>query len=108
MNISPEICGLKQDTIAAIQSVFAACKSVSRVILYGSRAKSSFKPGSDIDLTIVGDNLSLKDLLTIEGALDDLLLPYKFDLSLYESIENEELLNHIQRVGLVFYERQAI
>jgi predicted nucleotidyltransferase len=106
MSISPKICGLKLESIASIQAVFAACSAVNRVILYGSRAKASFKPGSDIDLTIMGENLSLTDLLKIEGALDDLLLPYKFDLSLYDSIENKELLNHIQRDGLVFYERK--
>ncbi len=108
MSISPKICGLKQEAIASIQAVFAACSAVNRVILYGSRAKASFKPGSDIDLTIMGENLSLTDLVKIEGMLDDLLLPYKFDLSLYDSIENKELLNHIQKVGLVLYERKPV
>ncbi len=70
------------------------------MILYGSRAK-----GSDIDLTIVGDALTQSHLLKIANELDDLLLPYKIDLSLMRQIEDEALLEHIRRVGEVFYER---
>jgi len=97
--------GLKEDTIEKINRVFAACPEIERVILYGSRAKGNFRPGSDIDLTIVGDRVSWSRLLNIENELDDLLLPFKIDLSLMRQIDNQNLLAHIERVGVVFYER---
>jgi hypothetical protein len=40
------------------------------------------------------------DLLKIENELDDHLLPYKIDLSLFHQIENDSLKEHILRVGV--------
>lgn len=104
--ISPEVSdrfGLKPHTISAIQRVLAKYPQVERAILYGSRAMGNYRPGSDIDLTLFGDNLSYADLCRIETEIDDLLLPYTLDLSLYDQIDNTDLREHIQRVGLVFY-----
>lgn len=96
--------GLKSQTIEAIQSVFAKHSAVKKAILYGSRAKGNYRNGSDVDLTLVGEDLTLTELLAIENELDDLLLPYKIDLSLYHQIDNPDLLEHIERVGEVFWE----
>lgn len=87
------------------QFVFANYSAISRVILYGSRAKSNYHNSSDIDLSMVGKDLDLTILLKIENELDDLLLPYKIDLSVYHLIENHDLIDHIDRVGAVFYEK---
>ncbi|WP_031527704.1 nucleotidyltransferase family protein [Dyadobacter crusticola] len=97
--------GLKESTIAAIQSVFIKYPGVKEVILYGSRAKGNFRNASDIDLMLVGESLTLSDLFKIETELDDLLLPYKIDLAVYHQIENKELVAHIDRVGVVFFEK---
>jgi len=35
--------------------------------------------------------------------LDELLLPYTFDLSLWHQIDNEKLKDHIERVGELLY-----
>ena len=95
--------GLKPHTISAIQRVFARHPRVERAVLYGSRAKGNFRPGSDIDLTLFGESLTYADLCRIETEIDDLLLPYTLDLSLYAQFENADLREHIRRVGLVFY-----
>lgn len=97
--------GLKPDVIDAISKVFSAFPEVEEVILYGSRAKGNFKPGSDIDLCLVGADLTLPSLLKIDTDLDDLLLPYKIDLSIRDHIDNPDLLAHIQRAGVSFYRR---
>jgi len=102
-----ELFGLKESVIAAMNGVFTACPQIERVILYGSRAKGTFRTGSDIDLTIVGDEVTHGQLLRLANQLDDLLLPYKIDLSLLRQIENPDLLEHIRRVGVVFYEKKA-
>jgi predicted nucleotidyltransferase len=95
--------GLKEQTINKIIKVFQSFPEIEQVILYGSRAKGTNKPGSDIDLTIKGKNLNLQLINKIDLELDDLLLPYTFDLSIYNQIDNNELLEHIKRVGKDFY-----
>lgn len=97
--------GLEIATIKAIQKVLEKYPEVEKAILYGSRAKGNYRVGSDIDLTLIGQNLNLSILQKIENDLDDLFLPYKIDLSLYHHIHNENLLEHIDRVGKVFYEK---
>jgi predicted nucleotidyltransferase len=99
------VFGLKPSTIEKIRSVFSGHPEVEQVILYGSRAKGNYRPGSDIDLAIRGETVTLSQLMKIEGELDDLLLPYKIDLSLHHKIDSPELLEHIGRVGNVFYEK---
>ncbi|HEY9766121.1 MAG TPA: nucleotidyltransferase domain-containing protein [Chroococcales cyanobacterium] len=86
-----------------IQAIFAQYPQITEVVLYGSRAKGNFRPGSDLDLTIKG-GLTLSQLLKIEDQLDELLLPYRIDLSLFDQIEDPDLREHIARVGLVFYQ----
>lgn len=97
--------GLKEQVVEQIVSVFRENQLVDEVVLYGSRAKGCSKPGSDIDFAIKGDQLDLKELNRISLALDDLLLPYTFDLSIYRHISNSDLLEHIERVGIIFYKK---
>ena len=97
--------GLKEKTITDIQSVFATVPEIEKAIIYGSRAKGNFKNGSDIDITLKGNVLNLTILNQILLKLDDLFLPYKFDISIYHQINNSDLLDHIQRVGICFYEK---
>ncbi|MBI2355033.1 MAG: nucleotidyltransferase domain-containing protein [Deltaproteobacteria bacterium] len=98
--------GLKESTIAKINGVFSAVPEIEQVILYGSRAMGTYRNGSDIDLTIRGEAVTHSQLVRIENQLDDLLLPYTIDLSLIHQIDNKALLDHIRRVGVVFYERK--
>lgn len=101
--------GLKEHTIQAIRGVLAAHPQVEQAILYGSRAKGSYRNGSDIDLVLLGPDLDLTTQFKIETELDDLLLPYKIDLSLHHHISNPDLLDHIARVGKLFWEEgQAV
>ena len=97
--------GLNEETIEALQRVFRKHNKIERAIIYGSRALGTHKTGSDIDLTLVAPGYTMRDLLSIENELDDLLLPYQLDLSLYHHIDNPDLLSHIARIGLTFYSR---
>jgi predicted nucleotidyltransferase len=99
--------GLKPEQIDALSRCFAKYPAIEQVILYGSRAKGNFKDGSDIDLTIIDSDMTFSELLQLENMLDDLLLPYKIDLSLKRQISNAELVDHIERAGKLFYERQV-
>jgi predicted nucleotidyltransferase len=101
--------GLKDTTIQKIQFVLARYPQVEKAILYGSRAKGNYKTGSDIDLTLLGgEDLTLKILYRIMEEIDDLLLPYTFDLSIFHDISDAAVIEHIQRVGMVFYARDDV
>ena len=99
--------GLKKESIEKVNRIFAQYHKIEEVILYGSRAKGNYKPGSDIDLTLKGKELNLKLLNKISLELDDLLLPYTFDLSIYHHIKQPDLIDHIVRVGKVFYKGEG-
>jgi predicted nucleotidyltransferase len=98
--------GLNNSDIEKIQSVLNLHQEIEKAILFGSRAKGNYKPASDIDLTLVGDDLTLTIQQKIENELDDLLLPYKFDISIHHTIISTELLDHIERVGKLFFQKE--
>jgi predicted nucleotidyltransferase len=101
-----ETHGLTALTLEKIQGVLASFPQVEKAVVYGSRARGNFKPGSDIDLTLFGDGLTDVVMSRIYWALDDLLLPYKIDLSLFSGLKHPALIDHIRRVGIVLYTRE--
>jgi predicted nucleotidyltransferase len=97
--------GLSTTTLARIGHVLTNFPQVEQALLYGSRAMGRQKLGSDIDLTLVGTDLTPSTVGDIEQALDDLLLPYEIDLSARHLLNHPELEAHIERVGVVIYQR---
>ena len=100
--------GLPAVTVDRIREVLRHYPEVERALLYGSRAKGTCRPGSDIDLTLCGHGLNHTLLTRIGNELDDLLLPYRFDLSIFSKISHPDLLEHIRRVGVTFYEQTPV
>lgn len=99
--------GLPAQTLAKLIEVFCVHPALNRVVLFGSRAKGNHRAGSDIDLALIGDELSVDDLFRIETGIDELLLPYQVDLVLAHQIDNADLAAHIERVGVEIYRRPA-
>ena len=91
--------GLKAEDIEAIKRVMQPHPGIISVVLYGSRAKGNYRNNSDIDLCLIAPNMNYSEFSQISLELDDLMLPYDIDLSLQHHIENQELLEHIARVG---------
>ncbi len=100
--------GLREEVISKVNNVLARFKKVESAILYGSRAKGTFHNGSDIDLALKGQGLALQDLLEIKVELEELNMPYEIDVCILEKVSNQELVKHIERVGIVFYERKRV
>lgn len=98
--------GLEAEDIQHIHVVFKNHPIIEKAILYGSRATGKYRDNSDIDLTLIGKDITLMRLFEIENELDNLMLPYKIDLSAYDKIENKDLQAHINRMGKVFYLKQ--
>ena len=94
-----EFFGIKQDTINAISEIIYSNTKVKEIIIFGSRAKGNYKKGSDIDLAIIADDLSLSELLEIKSKINDLPIPYQIDVVDFNKLENKDLIEHIKRVG---------
>lgn len=93
--------GLSDGVIEKMQQVFAQFPNIEQVLVFGSRAKGNYKEGSDIDLALKGTALNLQTLQSLELKLDELYLPYKIDMVIYDTIANDALKEHIDRVGIV-------
>lgn len=98
----PDQFGLTASEIEKICSVFERFPDVTQVLVYGSRVKGNYRISSDIDMTIM-DDIDWSLFNRIEAELDDLMLPYQIDLSIFSQIENDTLIDHIQRVGQQIY-----
>lgn len=98
--------GLSEKTLAELHRIFSDEPCVHRVLVYGSRAKGGFREGSDIDLTIDSPSLSFSQLIHLQGEIEDSMIPQMVDLSILQNLTNPALLEHIQRVSKVFYERK--
>ena len=99
--------GLSTTTVERLQNTLLHYPEVEKAVLYGSRAMGTYRPGSDIDLTLCGGELNHTLLTQINNELDDLLLPYQIDLSLMASLSHPALLDHIRRVGVVLYAKSS-
>jgi predicted nucleotidyltransferase len=95
--------GLSPKTLQALESVFKQFDDIDKVVLYGSRALGTNRPGSDIDLALFGNNVTPDLIASIAILIDDLLLPYTLDLTAYALIDNDPLREHIDRVGIELF-----
>ena len=99
--------GLPQSTVDAIRRILAEVPEVEKAVIFGSRAKGTYRPGSDIDLALFGPRLDLDTLGRIAGQLDESPIPYQVNLCLFDAIDHPGLREHIERVGKVFYQRES-
>lgn len=96
--------GLTDSEQELIRAVLRQHADVTEARIFGSRAKGNFQPGSDVDIALWG-NISAATVAAIAGELDELSLPYTFDLQAYDAIRHKPLREHIDRVGRSFYTR---
>jgi len=94
------IGGISKDKWQQILRIIKKHSNISSIILYGSRAKGNFQDGSDIDLALKGVNITSEQLTQISLDYEDLYLPWKLSLTVYDELSNQELIEHINRVGI--------
>ena len=92
--------GLNINDLESIRKCIKSFPKIEDAVLFGSRAKGTYSNGSDIDIALKGGNMLLNDMLDLSIKLDELLLPYKFDLIIYDRITESALIDHINRVGI--------
>lgn len=97
--------GLPGEAIERIKAVFRRHPEIERVQIFGSRAKGNYRHNSDIDLVFWGNNIDESLLAALAQELDELPLPYLFDIKNYAEITHDGLREHIQQYGKDFYVR---
>lgn len=99
--------GLKPHERELLRDALAAAPCVERAVLYGSRALGTWRRGSDIDLAVEGEGLSEDDIVDLLGRLEELPLPYLYDLTDRARLTYAPLAEHIDQHGQVFWERRS-
>lgn len=97
--------GIIENAFDELISLFAQKSSIEKVILFGSRAMGNFSNGSDIDLALFGQNLKLNDQLDLNWKLENLDYPYTYDFLIHKNIKDQNVIDHIKRVGIVIYQK---
>ena len=93
---------LMPDEMALLRGVFRRHPEITFVNLFGSRSKGTHAPGSDIDLALWGDVDAVR-AESIASELDELPLPYQYDVKAFHLIKLRPLREHIERVGIIVY-----
>jgi len=94
--------GLSSREMDLIRGVLLRHREITAAMLYGSRAQGTHRPESDIDLTIQGDFDDLR-AASIAAEMDELPLPYRFDVQAYATVQSSALRDEIRRTGTLVY-----
>lgn len=105
MQATPEITGISGRQLERIRDVIDSFPGIRTAVIFGSRASGLHRRGSDIDIAIDGDDLTIDDILHLSVRLDTLDLPYHIDLVHMQRLENTHLRDQITRVGKCIYSR---
>ena len=95
--------GLPERTVNELLEYFKTKPYIEKVCIYGSRAKGTYRTGSDIDFAIWTD--AHDKFTAIRWELDDLPTPYMFDVTDYKALTHEGMKKSIDTDGKLFYER---
>ncbi|MCD6527566.1 MAG: nucleotidyltransferase domain-containing protein [Desulfuromonas sp.] len=94
--------GLTDRDMTTIQNILGKYPEVETMVVFGSRAMGTHKPGSDVDLAIMDAEVDDSVLCKLINDFSDSCLPYFVDLVCYAALENPELKEHIDSVGIPF------
>lgn len=98
--------GLLDRDIQYIRDALLKFTEIETAIIFGSRAMGNYKKGSDVDIAIVGINITREVILKVDEYLNEIYpLPYFFDIVHYDELSNENLVKHIDELGKVIYEK---
>lgn len=95
--------GLSEKDFAILREAIAGHPEIEEAVIFGSRAKGNYKPGSDIDIALKGASVTRRTAAALHSDLEDSYLPYFVDVIDYNTLTNDNLREHIDRVGVRFY-----
>jgi predicted nucleotidyltransferase len=98
--------GLTEQDLVALKKIFLETPQIEKVVLFGSRAMGNYKPGSDVDLAISGRDIDFGVVSRLHARLEEQSpMPYFFDVVDLKHLEHPGLAEHIQKQGVVIFER---
>ncbi len=97
--------GFKNGDLEIIIKIIDSYKAVDKAVVFGSRAKGNYKQGSDVDLALFTNDKNIAPKISFK-LNEESLMPYKFDVVDYNTLNHPEFIDHINRVGVVIYEKQ--
>lgn len=98
--------GLKPGDLETICRLIAHEPLVTQALIFGSRAKGNYTPGSDVDIALKGPGLTAQTVTYISFQLnEETIMPYRFDVLNYHTLKEPALVEHINRAGIVIYEK---
>ena len=78
------------EELGVLQSIMKRYVPEYKVWAFGSRVTGTYKPYSDLDLALVGDEpISIKTRAALSDALSESTLPYKVDIVDWASTSKE-------------------
>jgi predicted nucleotidyltransferase len=85
-----------------LRSALRRFPEIRHLRVFGSRAMGNYKIGSDIDIAIMDpvEEKTVNRLSTLVN--EELPIPYRVDIVVYERLENQALKDHIREKGLPF------
>ena len=89
------------DRVLRELSSFAQKYSVTKIILFGSRARGTNTERSDIDIAVYGGNFD-GFYWDVKEKINSLLM---FDIVQADSSISDEFINEIEKDGVVIYEK---
>jgi uncharacterized protein len=96
--------GLKESDIEEIIQLFQRTPEIEEALIFGSRAMGNYTQRSDVDIALKGEHLTHRIVSSVGVYLnEETNMPYHFDLLLFSNIQNADLIEHIDRVGVQLY-----
>ena len=98
--------GLLDRDLVEITAVLGRFPEIESAKIFSLRAKGTERPGSDVDIALMGEGVGLGIVAKVHALLEDQSkMPYLFDIVDFTHLTHETLRDHIERVGVVIYQK---
>ena len=92
--------------LSEMHGIIASYVEIEEAAIFGSRAIDPHKEASDVSIAIKGEKADWSLATTLKNRFEDeTYLPFSFDVVCYDSIQSEELRQHINKKGQVIYRK---
>jgi predicted nucleotidyltransferase len=100
--------GIYDKSYSLILESFKTFPEIEKAYIFGSRAMGNYKKGSDIDIAIIGVKIDFETTSRLHAKFnEELPIPYFIDVVNFNTINVEELKQHILNEGELIYKKPS-
>jgi len=99
--------GLRERDLTILIEVLQHYRAIEKAVIFGSRAKNTFRRASDIDLAIYAPGMTSTEFAQLRIDLDEAPLIYELDVIHFDTLTDSELRTKIESDGKIVYQRCA-